>query len=180
MEKISDLVGRELIWSQPRALEMQYELGDRELVVATLRFRGISGSFATAESADGTWTFKRVGFLQTRVTIRESGCEADLAVFHNNTWDHGGTLEMSDGRKYLASINFWATQYSFKTEADDEIIRYRKIDGVLHMSAKVDILPNARGIAETPWIVLLGWYLVVMMNREMIPIHYPVSGNEEK
>jgi hypothetical protein len=180
MKKIFDLVGRELIWSQPGALEMGYELRDRELVVATLRFRSILGSFATAESGDGSWTLKRVGFLESRVTIRESGCETDLGVFHNNTWDHGGTLEMRDGRKYLANVNFWATQYSFKTEMDEEIVSYRKIDGVLHMSAKVEIAAKAREIAETPWIVFLGWYLVVMMNTEMLPIHHPVNESSTK
>jgi hypothetical protein len=45
----------------------------------------------------------------------------------------------------------------------------------LHMSAKVEIAAKAREIAETPWIVFLGWYLVVMMNTEMLPIHHPVS-----
>lgn len=159
---------------------MGYELHNGELLVAKLRFRSGAGSFATAESADGSWTFKRVGFLQTKVTIRESGSQTDLAVFHNNTWDHGGTLELRDGRKYLANVNFWATQYSFKTETGEEIISYRKMKGVLRMSAQVEMAAQARGIAETPWIVLLGWYLAVMMNTEMVPIHYPVSESQEK
>jgi len=175
MEKINDFVERELIWSQPRALEMEYELRHGGLLLATMRFRSHLGSFATAESGDGQWTFKRVGFLETKVTIRESDSDTDLGIFHNKTWSEGGTLEMLDGRKYLANTNFWATQYSFKTETGEEIIDYQKIAGVLHMSAKVTIAPRAREIAETPWIVLLGWYLVVMMNLEMLPIHYPVS-----
>ena len=98
-------------------MKMKYELCAGEMIAATLRFRGSFGSFATAASADGSWTFKRVGFWQTKVTVRANGAETDLAVFKNNTWSGGGTLELPAGRKYLANISFWATQYEFKTEA---------------------------------------------------------------
>ena len=133
------------------------------MTAATLCFRSSSGSFATATSADGSWSFKRVGFWQTKVTVRASGAETDLAVFRNNTWGGGGTLELPDGRKYPANTNFWATQYEFKTEAGEPLVSYKKIGGVLHTSAAVEIHPPAKDIAEMPWMVLLGWYLTVMM-----------------
>ena len=93
MMKMAELIGRELKWVQPHALKMEYELRAGEMLAATLHFRSSFGSFATATSADGSWTFKRVGFWQTRVTVRTSGTETDLAVFRNNTWSGGGTLE---------------------------------------------------------------------------------------
>ena len=69
--------------------------------MATLRFRSIWGSLATAESADGCWTFKRVGFLQTRATIRTCESEDEIAVFKNNSWTGGGTLELSSNVEIL-------------------------------------------------------------------------------
>ena len=107
MKKIAEIAQRKLKWSQPKALKREYELrADRELV-ATLKYRSAWGSFAIAESADGCWTFKRVGFWQTKATIRASGSDTDVAVFNNNTWANGGTLELTDGRKYPATSNFW-------------------------------------------------------------------------
>lgn len=163
MRKIAELIGKELKWVQPNALKMEYELRTGDMVAATLLFRSSFGSFATAASADGSWTFKRVGFWQTKVTIRASGAETDLAVFKNNTWGGGGTLELPDGRKYLANTNSWASQYEFKTETKEALISYRKIGGMLRMSSGVEIYPLAKDIAELPWMVLLGWYLTVMM-----------------
>lgn len=163
MLKLTELIGQELKWVQPHALKMEYELRAGEMVAGTLHFRSSFGSFATAASADGTWTFKRVGFWQTKVTVRASGAETDLAVFRNNTWSAGGTLELPDGRKYPANTNFWATQYEFKTEAGEALVSYRKIGGMLHMSSLVEIHPLAKVVVEMPWIVLLGWYLTVMM-----------------
>lgn len=163
MMRLAEFVGHELKWIQPHALKMEYELHAGDMVVATLRFRSSFVSFATATSADGAWTFKRVGFWQTKATIRAAESETDLASFRNNTWSGGGTLELLDGRKYPANTNFWSTQYEFKTEQGEPLISYRKIGGMLHMSSVTKIHPLAQNIPEMPWMVLLGWYLTVML-----------------
>ena len=59
MRKINS-VQRRLEWVQPGALKMYYELRSDNELIATLGFRSLLGSFATAESADGCWTFKRI------------------------------------------------------------------------------------------------------------------------
>jgi len=163
MMKITELIGHELRWIQPHALKMDYELHADGFVAAMLGFRSSFGSFATAASADGTWTFKRVGFWQTKATVRATGGQADLAVFKNSTWSGGGTLELPDGRKYPANTNFWSTEYQFKRETGEALITYKKIRGVLHMSSAVEIHGPAKELAEIPWLVSLGWYLAVMM-----------------
>ena len=166
MMKMTELIGQELQWIQPHALKMEYELRAGDMIAATLRFRSSFGTFATAVSADGSWTFKRVGFWHTKVTVRASGAETDLASFKNNTWSAGGTLELPDGRNYPANTNFWSTQYEFKTETGEALISYRNIGGILHMSAAVEIYTPAKDIAEMPWLVSLGWYLAVMMHMD--------------
>ena len=163
MAKMIDLIGYGLKWVQPNAFKMEYELRTEDTVVATLNFRSSFGSFATALSAEGSWTFKRVGFWQPRVTVRASGSETDLANFKNNTWSGGGTLEFPDGREYPASTNFWATQYEFKEKTGESLISYKKISGLLHMSSGVEIHPLARNVPELSWMVPFGWYLTVMM-----------------
>lgn len=162
MKNIAELIGRELEWLQPSAWKMEYELRAGDELIATLRFRSSFGSFATAECADGCWTFKRVGFFQIRVTIRACGADVEIATFKNNTWSGGGTLELPDGRKMLATTNFWQTKFEFQTEAGETLVRF-KPGGLVHLTAKVEIQPAAAGLPELPWIVMLGWYLVVML-----------------
>src|SRR4030095_6644750 len=163
MKKIIELVDQQIEWVQPRALRMQYELRANSELIATLRFRSAFASFATGESADGCWTFKRVGFWQTRVTVRGCGDDSDIASFKNNTWSGGGTLELSDGRTFRATTNLWQTKLEFQNESNDTLIQF-KSGGVIHQSAKVEIQPSAVGIPELPLIMMLGWYLIVMMN----------------
>lgn len=163
MLRIAELTGHELKWTQTHATKMEYALCAGDVEAATLRFRSSFGTFATGTSADGVWTFKRVGFTQTKVTIRASEAHVDLAAFKNNTWSGGGTLELPDGRKYPANTNFWATRYDFTTEAGEPMISYTKIKGMLHMSSETVIHPIARDVPEVPWMVMLGWYLTIMM-----------------
>lgn len=162
MKHIAQLVGSSLEWVQPRALKMEYELRSGEEVVATLRFRSSFGSFATAESADGCWTFKRVGFWQTRATVRPCGSDTEIASFRQGTWASGGTLELPDDRKLQVSTNFWQTRYQVQAEGGEPLVTYRT-HGVVRWGAHMEIAPSAAGLPELPWIAMLGWYLAVMM-----------------
>jgi hypothetical protein len=165
MEKVASFIGLPLQWDRTSLFKADYELKSGEALIATLRFRSIWGTFATAESAEGCWTFKRVGFWKTRATIRPCDSEEEIATFQNNTWSEGGTLVFPDGRRYPANTNFWQTQYEFKTEADEPLIHYHN-RGIFHSSAEVTILPKAQEVPELPWMVTLGWYLILMMQND--------------
>lgn len=154
-----------LRWVQPSAFRMNYELRAGDELAAELRFRSAFGSFATGETADGCWTFKRVGFFQTRVTIRECGEETDVATFKNNTWRGGGTLELTGGTKILATTSFWQTKLEFTTESGGVLVRF-DTGGMIHLNATVEIEAAAAELKELPLIILLGWYLVVMMHND--------------
>jgi hypothetical protein len=146
-------------------LRLEYELHSGEDLVATLRFRGMFGTLATATSGDGSWTFKRVGFWQNRATIRRSGEDADLATFRNNTWAAGGELEFAGGRTFKATTNFWMTRFELVTGSESLLVRFHG-GGFLRRSADVEIAPAARKEPELPLLVLFGWYLLVMLGRD--------------
>jgi hypothetical protein len=165
MKRMGDVLDCELKWSQPGAFKLYFELRAGDEIGATLRFRSLFGSLATGESADGCWTFKRAGFFQTRVTIRVCGEETDIAIFKNNTWSGGGALELPDGRKLLATTNLWQSNLQFTTESGEVLLRF-KTGRLLHLSAMVEVQQSAIGLPELPWLAMLGWYLIVMMNMD--------------
>lgn len=152
--------GTTLAWVQPHMLKMNYELRAGDDVIATLRFTSLFGSYATAESSDGCWTFKRVGFLQTRATVRACGSDAEIAKFRDNTWKGGGTLELSDGRKFLATTNLWMTQFEFQ-DAPGQTVFHMKRHGTLRTSLTVELQPGALSVPETSWMVMFAGYVVV-------------------
>jgi hypothetical protein len=168
MKKIAELTRQQLKWVQPGMFKTHYELRAGDEIAATLRFRSSFGTLATGQSADGCWTFKRVGFLQTRVTIRECDRETDTAVFRN-TWSGGGTLELSGGRKLQANTSLWQSKIEFKKETGETMLLFNR-GGVIHPSAEVVIEPEADKMAELPWLLMLGWYLTVMLDMDTAAI----------
>jgi hypothetical protein len=166
MLRIGELIGHDLHWNQPSGFKMEYELRDGETLAATLRFRSSFGSLATAESADGRWTFKRVGFWHPVITVRASNEEATLATFKNKTWTDGGTLEVPDGRRCLVSTNFWSTRYAISSEEGQDLVRYEHIGGLMRMSSTVTVHPSATQFRELPWVVPFGWYLAILMYQD--------------
>ena len=128
-------------------------------VVATLRFQ--RGSLADAEAEGHHWTFKRQGFWQPRVTVRAPGSDADVAVFRPR-WAGGGTLDFADGRSVrLSSANFWQSQWVWE-EKDQPLILFKGRHGIVKAKGAVEIQPGAESRADTPLLVLLGWYLILL------------------
>lgn len=164
MKRMTELIGCDLEWIQPKALKMEYELRvDGDESIASLRFNSsLFGFLATAESADGCWTFNQIGFSKPKTVIRACASDIDFAVFENSGRGEGGILELSNGHRYLATAGLAQTRYTFKTEAGDPLIRF-KPRGWLHLSANVEILPTAGNLPELPWMVMLGWYLTVIV-----------------
>jgi hypothetical protein len=165
MMKLGELTGQKLKWVQPRAFKLEYELHAGNQIAATLRYPRFFDTFAVASSADGTWTFRGGDFRQPTVSIRIFGAETDLAVFKCNLWAAGGTLELPEGRKYRGQLMQRGHEYILKSEKGEMLVSYRKMIPlleILHMSADTRIHYPAKDIAEIPWLVMLGWHLVLV------------------
>jgi hypothetical protein len=162
MKQIAEVAGAELRWQQPSALRQQYELATDDTLVATLTFRSAWGSLARAESADGCWSFKRVGFWQTRTTVRRCESETDLAIFRHNTWSGGGTLTFSDGRVFHLTSNTWQTKLDVLDSQQISLLHYASI-GLFKLGATLSVEPHAIASTELPLLTLFGWYVIVMM-----------------
>jgi hypothetical protein len=165
MRHLADVISGHLRWAQPRVFDREWELRHGDEAVATLTFRSAFGSFATARSADGAWTFKRVGFWQSRATVRAEGAADDLAVFEHDTWSGGGTLTLAGGRPIRVTTNFWQSKIEFLAQDDDVLFRY-STEGFLRQESQLEVMPSLQRMREMPWLILFGWYLVVMMHQD--------------
>ena len=168
MESIANFVGTPLYWVQPKTFERWFELRAGDQVVATLGWETSCGTLARGTTADGSWTFKRVGFLNPRVTVRQSRSEVDLAVFWPR-WLGDGTLEFAYGKAYRwQSTNFWASDWMFTATDGTPLVAFKEgsreggLSNLFKMQSLVEIHPQARDLAELPLLILLGWYLMIL------------------
>lgn len=162
-----------LSWVQPRATHQMFELRLKDDIYGTLHFPKSVGSLAEAETAVGKWTFKRVGFFTTRITVRRSGEENDLAVFKPNLMASSGILEFAGGKNFQwQAANFWQTKFEFKDEAGEVIVTFRsgmedhKLKDWFKTQARVEISEEKYDFEELPVMILLGWYLIIVLQLD--------------
>jgi len=161
-----------LEWVQPKTFQNRYELRSGENLAATLEFPKAFGSLAIAAAADGRWTFKRVGFFSTRITIRVEGQEDELAVYHPKWTGTEGKLQFSSGEIYTWKVaNFWATQFVWLA-GDQQLVLFRpgvedsSMSDWFKTQARVEIRPEASTLSHVSLLVLLGWYLMILKEQD--------------
>jgi hypothetical protein len=174
MRTLASIIDHELAWNQPGAFKSQFELRFGDELVGTLRFPKFLRSLAEAETGDGHWTFQRVGFWKKRTVVRVPESETEVAVYVPNTWKQGGTLEVENGGKILVEASRWKRTLHFKTEAGESLVDI-KFRGTFRQSATVQMYRKALQVGALPWMVPLGLYLFIMMQRDAAA-HAAASG----
>ena len=164
MQRLADVLRQPLRWSQPDKRQRIYELRASSRRMATLTFRSPSGSLAVGHSADGSWSFKRVGFQRTMITIRADGEPRELAMFEHHGANEGGTLRLTGGRSLIVATSHWPSQIEFQRADQLPLFRCRVRSSRRHV-ADLDALPALEGMPEMPWLLLFGGYLVVTMQQ---------------
>jgi hypothetical protein len=148
MRLIQEAADRELIWRQPSAFKMSYELRAGEEVVATLAWGKSWGTLATAQTAEGAWTFKRSGFWQQRVGVRPIGSDHDVATFVPD-WMGNGILTVEGERTFRwAGKGFWGLEKLWQErEGAPPLIGFKRVGG-LKTEARVLLSPVAAALPE--------------------------------
>lgn len=143
-----------------------YELARDDQLIATLRFEKLSGSLAVGEFGPDRWTFKRIGFLSPKVSIRKAGSDAGIPIF-TPSWTGAGWIAFDTGRRYhLRATNFWATEWAFESEDGTQVVALAGPRGVFKQGGHAWAAESAAGLPETPVLLLLIWYLRVLMNED--------------
>lgn len=151
-----------LEWRQLKGLRRDAELKADDRALGTMTFRSEFGTLATARIGDDCWTFKRVGFFQQRVQVRECDSTDPIGEFLNATWKGGGTLIMRGGKTFKATSNVWSTKWEVQDDSGRVLLRF-DYGGVFKLSAKIKVMAQARQLPELPLLIALSWYLIVML-----------------
>lgn len=151
-------------WTKTKTFKRHYELREGDRVVASLKFEGLCGSLATAQAGKESWTLKRSGFLRPRVTVRQAGSEAELAVFEPR-WTGSGTLRFADGRTFQwEHLRFWSSQWGWTRGNEQILVRINA--NLTGSRAKIEMEAGVKPTAETLLLVIVGWYLQQLMNQD--------------
>jgi hypothetical protein len=172
MKPFSEISADLLEWREPKSLEPYYELYQGDEIFATLIFKTAFGSLATAETSNSKWTFKRVSFLNPRVTVREVGSNDNLAIFQPRFWGDGELIFTSSERFTWKPTNFWQTEWVFNDAYGRLLVKYKsgteksKLSDLFKTQATVEIAPVIPARDTLPLLVTIGWYLMVLHQQD--------------
>jgi len=163
-----------LRWVKVGAEAELYQLQKGQDVIGRLTWNSRCGTLADAECAEGRWTFKRVGCFDPFVTVRAYGSERTLATFRPRL-SGGGLLELEHGNviEFNAS-DLWGHRWVF-LEPEGSVLLDIRVDhgggflGALRPEGIIDIREASVMKPELPLVLCLGWYLILLLEREMDP-----------
>jgi hypothetical protein len=173
MELIQKAQNIPLYWVQPKTMARYFLLHSGEHEFASLDFQSAFGSLAIADTAEHTWSFKRMGFFNPRVTVRRPNEEIDLAVYQPRWTGTEGTLTLSGGRAFQwKATNFWATKFAFLDSSGEPLLWFKEgaeeshISDLFKTQALLEIEPAGWQLAELELLVTLGWYLLILYHED--------------
>jgi len=152
-----------LRWVPARGLKRAYELHSDKGILARLRWAKLFGSLAEAEHGGQRWSFKRGGFLRPRVTSREQGSDAEVAVLELS-WAGSGMLTMHAGTRFRWKRHgFWGRRFAITDESGSELITFEPKFGLVRRTGAVTTPAKATKMPEFGLLVTLGWYVILLL-----------------
>lgn len=158
MKRIVEAVSQQLVLSSAQAVGSAAEhvvfAGDEP--VARFAITDWLGS-ALVESGDGCWRFGSAGFMNTKVKVYSSESSLELGCLdaaHN-------MIQLADGRGIIANVNLWRTRAEMLTVRGELLVQYT--NPLLYPATTVELGAPALGLRELPWIVLLGYYVLLVL-----------------
>jgi len=174
MKYIEKPLEGKLKWTQPHALTRYHELRLDGALFATLRWKKMFGSLAVAEFYEGSYTFKRAGFLRPYITIRREDAKRNLAIMRfisgsiirNAMLGLTGTLEFETGERFAFNrLSFWKPRWAFSDENGNLLATLdRKVKGKPSGMVTVN-----RDFIHMPYLhilVVVGWYAIILDYEE--------------
>jgi len=172
MFPFSEFMGSTAEWTQPDTFERFFELRSADSLLETLSFRSSCGTLATAEALDEKWTFKRVGFLNPRVTVRVAGLEADMSVYQPKFWGDG-LLSIENGPLIMwKPTNFWATDWAFIDQVDNIVMGFKggieqeRLRDIFKIQTTLEIDRTMIYREHIPMLASLGMYLIILHHQD--------------
>lgn len=165
MKQQSIQFSKMLTWTKvPRKRPRMYELSQGDNVYARLTWQKLGGSHALGESQAGSFSFKRVGFFSTKVTIRTTESDLDIGYFYP-TMLGGGRIELRDGRMWkIKAMGLFQPRYVVFDNSERAVLNF-KVKGFGSGSELTFAKPYPD--EKTAYLLaIIGWYVSILANED--------------
>lgn len=154
MIPISSALSGGLFWSKiPQ--QRGFQLTSHGEVIGSLQKANFWATEFRAESAHGSWKFRRTGCFRTGTEVVDAISNTQIAIFKPN-WRGGGTLAFFDGQTFqITCKGFWRPVWTVRDESGQSVLE-------LHTREKAVDLPGTVQLSEDrlTLLAIFTWHIM--------------------
>ena len=171
MKPLLEALDREWIWTRPKLLSRVFELRAGDDVLATLELRSWLGTRMVGETAGGRWDLRHEGLFRGRCVLRREGERADHLVFRPR-WFGAGDLLLPGGDVLTWKRgDFLGRRWQLLDRDGHVQVEMLRRPAFFKTTVTVAATDAGRGRAELPELLLLGLFLLRMLERQAHAAH---------
>jgi hypothetical protein len=149
-----------LRWVKPSMFGSRYELRSASRCVARLTVGGFFHPTGHGEGIEGGWEVEPLERDSGKIVVRTNDTFREVGVFDMSFSSRGGILRTPDGQALVLQSDYWKGRAEFQTPSGEPLIRFR-YRGLFRPTADVEILGKGKCLRGLPWILMLGWCLII-------------------
>jgi hypothetical protein len=151
-------------WIHPTPSSRRYELRDGDTTLLSLEWIKDGGTAARAVAGAESWTFKRIGYLNAAISIRQEGSETDLARFEPKA--SGSGLLSLENLDVEWKPNLWRAQWKWKSTGGSDLLIFKRNFASSEREGEMKVTEDAPRFRQTPMLALFGWYMIILIAEE--------------
>jgi hypothetical protein len=164
MYPLSNLVGETLTFNQPSLMKREFELVSSKGVLATVNFPKLFSTRVVIKGFDNKWEIKSLSIWQKEFGIYKYGYQMPLGKYASNFWKTKGIIELPRGARLNCKMGQFKNPFDVFSSKGKLLLKYSN-KFVLKGRTTVTIKQRSDIIDNYPWIIMLGWYIILMNRR---------------
>ncbi|MEO5989726.1 MAG: hypothetical protein ABIU54_13040 [Candidatus Eisenbacteria bacterium] len=143
-----------------------YELRAGEELLATVESRALFNSAAVATTASGRSLLRHAGLFRGNVLLSAEDAGTPRITFHPG-WVGKGIARCASGRELRwKRADFWGRAWRFEDASELGVLSFVRGPTWFRTAVSVEPSEAARALPELTDLTLLGFYLLLLMQRQ--------------
>jgi hypothetical protein len=164
MNLLTNYIGQTLTFNQPKITKREFELISSDEILAKMIFPKLFGNSVLIEGFDGRWEIKQPSIWRSEFGVYKYGYQMPFAKYVANFWKTKGTIELPKGARLNCKAGKFKKPLEVYSSNGKLLLSYSNKFAIKGRTS-VTIVERSEIIDNYPWIVMLGWY-VLLMNRK--------------
>jgi hypothetical protein len=164
MNLLTNYIGQTLTFNQPKITRREFELSSSEERLAKVVFPKLFSNSAVVEGFGEKWEIKQLSIWRTEFGIYKFGYQEPFAKYISNFWRTKGTIELPKGARLNCKSGRIKRPFGVYASNGELLLLYLNKFS-LKGRTTVTIEKRSELIDKYPWIIMLGWYIILQNRR---------------